>query len=60
VKKLVGPDRVANLASKLGEFLERYEQVSVAHHHSDCAESGLKELKMVTADVFDDFLRFAR
>lgn len=59
MKKLVGADRVASLASKLGEFLDRYEQVSTTHHHSDC-EGGLKELKVVNADVFDDFLRFAR
>ncbi|KAI9559995.1 hypothetical protein GHT06_014003 [Daphnia sinensis] len=57
VKKLTGSDRVASLASKLGEFLDRYEQSS-SHHHGDC-EGDLKELKVVSSPVFDDFLELA-
>lgn len=58
MKKLTGSDRVASLASKLGEFLDRYEQ-STSHHHGDC-EGELKELKVVNSPVFDDFLQLAR
>lgn len=58
MKKLTGSDRVASLASKLGEFLDRYEQSS-SHHHGDC-EGDLKELKVVSSPVFDDFLELAR
>lgn len=58
-RKLAGPDRVASLASRLGEFLDRYEQAQVTHHHSVC-EGGFRDLKLVNSQVFDDFLRFAR
>ena len=58
MKKLTGSDRVASLASKLGEFLDRYEQCN-SHHHGDC-EGDLKELKMVPSAIFDDFLEHAR
>ena len=58
MKKLTGSDRVASLASKLGEFLDRYEQ-SGSHHHGDC-EGVLKELKVVPSPIFDDFLEHAR
>ncbi len=58
MKKLTGSDRVASLASKLGEFLDRYEQSS-SHHHGDC-EGDLKELKVMPSPIFDDFLEFAR
>ncbi|XP_046462677.1 tubulin polyglutamylase TTLL5-like [Daphnia pulex] len=57
MKKLTGSDRVASLASKLGEFLDRYEQSS-SHHHGDC-EGDLKELKVMPSPIFDDFLEFA-
>lgn len=54
----MGRDRVASLASKLGEFLDRYEQHG-AHHHGDC-EGDAKELKVVPNDAFDEFLQLAR
>ena len=58
MRKLTGRDRVAHLASKLGEFLDRYEQ-SNTHHHTDC-EGELKELKVVNSPVFEDFLQAAK
>lgn len=58
MRKLTGRDRVAHLASKLGEFLDRYEQSSI-HHHTDC-EGELKELKVVNSPVFEDFLQAAK
>lgn len=58
MKKLTGSDRVASLASRLGEFLDRYEQSNV-HHHVDC-EGEIKELKVVNSPIFEDFLQLAR
>lgn len=67
IKKLVGRDRVASLAARLGEFLDRYEATAAHHHHhqsntqqvgADC--NGQQELKVVDSQVFDDFLLSAR
>lgn len=65
MNKLVGSDRVASLASRLGEFLDRYEATAPhRHHHSpsanDCGGGNGQQLKMVDSQVFDDFLLAAR
>ena len=63
MKKLIGRDRVALIASQLSEFLERYDRDTALlpsqWHHSEC-EIQLRDWKLVTANVFDPFLRSAR
>jgi hypothetical protein len=63
MKKLVGRDRVAVIASQLSEFLDRYERDLALppnnQHHGEC-ETQLRDYELVAADVFDSFLRVAR
>ena len=63
MKKLVGRDRVAVIASQLSEFLDRYERDLALppnnQHHGEC-ETQLRDDELVAADVFDSFLRVAR
>ena len=68
----MGRDRVASLAARLGEFLDRYEATAAHHHHhqqaggtqqvgADCNNGQQQqELKVVDSQVFDDFLVSAR
>jgi len=62
MKKLVGRDRVAVIASQLSEFLDRYERDLALppnnQHHGEC-ETQLRDYELVAADVFDSFLRVA-
>jgi len=62
IRKLASRDRVAVVASQLSEFLDRYDRdnsvISSTQHNTDC-EGELRKHKLVTSQIFDDFLSFA-
>ena len=63
MKKLVGRDRVAVIASQLSEFLDRYERelaLPPNHQHYGECEMQLRDCTVVVSNVFDTFLRVAR
>ena len=51
------------VSSQLGEFLDRYDRdsnvISSTQHNTDC-EGELRKHKLVTTEVFDNFLSCAR